>query len=96
MTNTTIDFSLRAAVPPDVLLQEVQGEAVLLNLTSGNYFGLNEVGTRMWAVCTSSPSLHEAVEVLLGEYDVDRERLSRDVRNLVERLVEHGLLVVGP
>jgi hypothetical protein len=96
MTRTTIDFSMRAVVPPDVLLQEVQGESVLLNLTSGNYFGLNEVGTRMWKACTSSASLREAAEVLLGEYDVERERLCRDIQNLIEQLVEHGLLAVGP
>ena len=41
-------LTMRASIPPDVLLQELQGESVLLNLSSGRYFGLNGVGTRMW------------------------------------------------
>jgi hypothetical protein len=86
---------MRATAPADVLLQEVQGESVLLNLSSGRYFGLNEVGTRIWQACTTSPTLQEAAETLVAEYDVEPERLRQDLRELVEKLVEHGLLAVN-
>ena len=35
-------------ISPDVLSQEVNGETVLLDLEGESYFGLNEVGTRVW------------------------------------------------
>jgi hypothetical protein len=89
-----ISLGMRAAVPADVLVQELQGESVLLNVRSGRYFGLDEVGTRMWAALTSAESLRAACEALEGEYDVERERLERDVRALVGKLVEHGLVEV--
>jgi hypothetical protein len=79
-------------MPADVLIQELQGESVLLNVQTGRYFGLDEVGTRMWAVLTASGSLRAAFETLLAEYDVDEQQLQQDLRTLVEKLVEHGLL----
>ena len=89
-----ISFGLRASVPADVLVQELQGESVLLNVRSGRYFGLDQVGTRMWAALTTAESLQAAYDALLAEYDVEGERLERDLRALFERLVEHGLLEV--
>jgi hypothetical protein len=89
-----ITLAMKAKVPADVLIQELQGESVLLNVKSGRYFGLDEVGTRMWGVLTSSESLGAGCETLLTEYDVDRERLEQDVLGLVGKLAEHGLLEV--
>ena len=89
-----ISYDMRASVPADVLVQELQGESVLLNVHSGRYFGLDPVGTRMWAVLTSAGSLQAAYDTLFAEYDVEGERLERDLRGLVEKLVEHGLLEV--
>jgi hypothetical protein len=89
---TGISLGMKASVPADVLVQELQGESVLLNIRSGVYFGLDDVGTRMWAVLTTAPSLQAACDTLAQEYDVERERLERDLRVLVEKLVEHGLV----
>ena len=82
----------RVRVPDSVLAQEVAGESVLLNLASEQYFGLDEVGTRMWAILTSSTSIATAHEALLAEYDVTPEVLWQDVNYLVAQLVEQGLL----
>src|SRR4051812_1652321 len=84
----------RVAVPPDVLCNVIDGEAVILNLNTESYFSLDELGTRMWQVLNSSDSIQAACESLLSEYDVDREQLQGDVDALVEQLKEHGLVDV--
>jgi hypothetical protein len=89
-----LDLTSRVSVPPDVLVQDLQGESVILNVESGRYFGLDEVGTRMWAVLTTAKSLQAACDALAGEYEVERERLERDLLALVEKLVEHQLVEV--
>jgi hypothetical protein len=89
-----ITLGMRVSVPADVLVQELQGESVLLNVRSGRYFGLDEVGTRMWSALTTAESLQAACEALLAEYDVDAERLQKDLQALVEKLAEHGLVEV--
>jgi hypothetical protein len=82
----------KLSVPDDVLVRELQGESVLLNLNTESYFGLDDVGTRMWAALTGSPSLESAYEILLSEYEVEPERLRADLRIFVDRLAELGLI----
>ena len=86
---------MRVVVPADVLVRELDGESVILNLKSERYFGLDEVGTRIWAVLSTSESIQSAYEMLLSEYDVDGEQLRRDMQELVEQMVAHGLVEVS-
>lgn len=79
-------------VSSDVLFQEVAGETVLLDLNSESYFGLDEVGTRIWALLNEGRTPGDMVAVLLEEYEVDRATLEADVRSLLESLLEAGLL----
>ena len=83
------------SVPSDVLISEVGGESVLLNLKSECYFGLDEVGTRIWKALTTSSSIQVAYETLLSEYDVDANKLRQDMENLIGKLTEQGLMEVG-
>ena len=85
-------FSGKVSVPPHVLVQELAGEAVLLDLNSERYFGLDDVGTRMWKALTAGGSIQAGYEALLSDYDVDAEQLRRDLQGLLDQLVGHGLL----
>jgi Coenzyme PQQ synthesis protein D (PqqD) len=87
-----ITFSQRIAAPDDVLIQMLDGEAVLLNLDTESYFGLDEVGARMWTLLTESDSIQTAYEALLKEYDVTPEQLRADLIGLIDRLAEQGLI----
>lgn len=84
----------RIEIPEGVLVRELQGEAVLLNLDSECYFGLDEVGTRMWNALVASATTAGACEALLAEYDVEPGRLAADLEEFVVRLGEAGLLRV--
>ena len=77
---------------PDVLIQTVVGEAVLLDLRSQKYFGLNEVGTRLWELLQANADLAAARDRLLEEFDVESAELERDLDALVERLLAAGLV----
>jgi len=90
----SISFAERLVLPEDVLISNVEGESVLLNLNSERYFGLDEVGTRMWIRLIGADSIQAAYEELLAEYQVDHERLRRDLRKLISQLVGSGLLEV--
>jgi hypothetical protein len=78
----------------NVLVQELKGESVLLNLQTERYFGLDDVGTRMWEVLSKSESLQQARDTLLDEYEVDPKQLENDLRALIEKLSENGLIEV--
>lgn len=85
-------FSMTLEPSADVLVQEVAGEAVLLDLASEQYFGLNQVGVRVWQILTEHGSPTRAVEILLDEYEVDEETLREDVAMLVTGFLEAGLM----
>jgi hypothetical protein len=73
-------------------MQQIEGESVLLNLNSERYYGLDKVGTRIWTALGSTPSIQEAYDALLDEYDVAPEVLREDMKELIGQLVENGLL----
>ena len=89
----TISFTDRVAVPDGVLISRLQEEAVILNLESERYFGLDDVGTRFLTVLTTSESIDSALQQLGAEYDVDPQVLRQDLLALVENLVDQGLLI---
>ena len=67
----SIQPDCKVQISPEVLFQEVAGEIVLLDLRSENYFGLDEVGTRIWRLLETGINSGEIVQILLQEYDVD-------------------------
>jgi hypothetical protein len=92
---TPIAYDAHVTAPEHILIRELEGEAVLLNLKTETYFGLDDVGMRMWQVLTTSASIREAYEVLLDEYDVPPQQLRQDLDELLGKLVEQGLVEVG-
>ena len=88
----TIPLTASAAVPDHVLTQEIEGQTAILHLTSDCYFGLDDVGTAIWQAVTSQPTIGAAIEHLESLYDVEHDRLSADVMELLGRLVENDLL----
>ena len=84
----------RVLASDDVLVRELQGESVLLDLASESYFGLDEVGTRMWEALTANDSFESAYQALLEAYDVPAEELRGDLERFVGELAESGLVDV--
>jgi len=91
----SISFAARVSVPSDILISEVGGESVLLNLKNERYFGLDDVGTRMWKALMAVDSIQAAYEMLLAEYDVEADRLRQDLDELIGKLMEQGLVEIS-
>jgi hypothetical protein len=75
-----------------VVSRELEGEAVILNLESGVYFGLNEVGARIWALIQQYGSLRKVLETIQEEYEVAPQVLESDLLQLVGQLHARGLV----
>ena len=80
------------SIPEDVLFQDVNDEVVLLDLASEHYFGLDEVGARVWMLLKEQKAAGQIVEELLQEYDVERAELEGDVLDLLAQLLDAGLI----
>ena len=91
----SISFDWKVRIPDDVLVSQLDGESVLLKLKSECYFGLDEIGTRIWDLLLSSESIQRAYEALVTEYDEDPDKLRADLTELVDSFVEQGLIEVA-
>ena len=74
---------------------EVGGEAVLLHLEQGVYYGLNAVGARVWQLVQHPCAIQSIVEKVTAEFDVGREQCLLDVRELIAALRERSLVKVS-
>lgn len=83
---------MQYSVSPDVLMQELEDEIVLLDLQGGRYFGLDEVGARAWQVLSETGDREQVVTTLLAEYDVDETTVRADVDALIQQLQEANLI----
>jgi ornithine carbamoyltransferase len=77
-----------------VFAQEVDGEMVLLDMQSENYFGLDEVGTVIWQAMQEQRCLKDILLVLMEQYDVKEDILEKDLLTFTHALVENGLIEV--
>lgn len=76
----------------DVLIQDLAGEAVLLDLNTEQYYGLDDVGTRMVQVLDQAASVKDAYERLLAEYEVEPAILQADLAAFIAELRTYGLI----
>jgi hypothetical protein len=90
--DTAMDMHAPLTLSPDAMAREVGGELVILHLGSGTYFGLDEVGTRIWQLLGEGLTPALVCNRLEGEYEVPRETLERDLVALLDELCAHDLV----
>ncbi len=78
----------------DLMMADLEGEAVLLNIQSGRYFGLNEVGTSIWSLIKEPQSVSEILDALCQIYEAPAEALRRDVLAFLNDMEKRSLLHV--
>ena len=69
----------RVTLSSQVLFQQLESEAVLLDLDSEHYYSLDPVATRIWKLLSEDGSVETAVSSLLATYDIDETTLRRDL-----------------
>jgi Coenzyme PQQ synthesis protein D (PqqD) len=85
---------MRYAVNSGQVISEiVDGEAVMINLTTGNYYSLNESGSAIWAAIEAGAGAGEIVEQLAGRYEGDRSEIEGGANQLISELLAEELIV---
>ena len=88
----TIFLQGKPRLNPEVQGTTLEGETVLLHLTSGHYYTLNRVGTAIWELCDGKRTLEEIHQALCARFDVPPQRAHDDLAKLVHLLEQKGLL----
>lgn len=77
-----------------VTFQSVEGEAIIIHISSGKYFSLNKVGTKFWEMCDGRKSIADHAQLLAQKYSIDKEIIIADLLELSQNLLEKGLVEV--
>lgn len=89
MSRISLDHTF--AISKDAIFRDLDGEAVILDLQSGTYFGLNAVGAHIWQLMERHGTLQAVFDNLCREYDAAPAVLEQDLIALVARLLEARL-----
>ena len=87
----TLDLSAKITRHPDMLSAEIGGEAVMMSIEKGAYFGLNPVATRIWDLIEQPRTVAELIASITDEYDVPDEQCQADVQGFVADMIARGL-----
>jgi hypothetical protein len=93
MTSTVSQRSIVVATK-DQVSSDLGGETAILDLKAGMYYGLDDVGARVWDLIQEPRDVGDIRDTLLEEYDVGPERCERDLLALLQRLADEGLIEV--
>lgn len=89
-----IDETTVVVASPHQVSSTVGTDAVILEVDQGAYYGLNEVGARVWELLKAPSTVGDIRETIASEYDVSPEQALSDVLALLEELASHGLIEV--
>ncbi len=93
MSPTFSDRSI-VVVVKDQVSCDLAGEAAILNIKNGLYYGLDPVGARIWTLMQEPRAVAEIKKTIVGEFDVEPERCAQDLLSLLEKLLAEGLIEV--
>lgn len=89
-----ISGSARIVATKEQVSSDLAGEAVILNLKSGVYYGLNAVGSSIWDLIQQPKTVNEIRAALLAEYDVEPDQCDGDLHTILTDLLGAGLIEV--
>ena len=84
----------KAFIPDSVMARQVGDETVILDLASGNYFGLDGVGGYIWQLMNDGKTLVEICDAVQAKYDVARSDIERDLLALAADLQSRRLIAL--
>ena len=90
----TLSTSSTVVATRDQVSSDLGGEATILHFKAGTYYGLDAVGARIWGLIQEPRTVGEVRDVLLSEYEVERDRCESDLVALLQGLADEGLIEV--
>ncbi len=89
-----LSFTSIVVASPKQVSCPLGDESAILSLKNSVYYGMNAVGTRVWALLKEPTSVGDVRDAIVEEYDVDAERCGADVLALLEQMKDEGLIEV--
>ncbi|WP_461637520.1 lasso peptide biosynthesis PqqD family chaperone [Labilibaculum euxinus] len=76
-----------------IVTSVIDGEVVMMDMESGNYYGLGKIGSRIWDLLESPSSINLVCDILHQEFDVAREICEKDVADFLGQMEKKGIVL---
>ena len=91
----SVDLSSVVAASSDLISSDLDGEIVMMSVDKGEYYGLDAIGSRIWALLKEPRKVSELCAILTEEFDVEREQCERDVLTFLNEMATDSLVSVA-
>lgn len=75
---------------------DIDHQTVLVGVDGGCYYGLDEIGSRIWGLIAQPRRVCDLTDMLTAEFEVTREQCETDVLSYLTTLAEHQLIEISP
>jgi len=79
----------------EIVASDIDGETVMMSIENGEYYGLDDIGSRIWELIEKPVKVSNLIDTLLERFDVDRGTCEKDVLKFLNDLNGDNILVVG-
>jgi hypothetical protein len=79
---------------PEMVTSNIDGEIVMLSVTNGEYYGLDEIGSRIWELIELPITADDLVDALVEEFEVEKGECLADTLEFLEGLLNKGLILL--
>lgn len=90
----TIDMNSTIVRDNDIIFSELDGEAVMVSMEQGEYYGINPIGTRIWNEIETPRQVSDLCELLISDFNVTLEQCSKDVLVFLNVMVGKGVVKI--
>jgi hypothetical protein len=94
LTESAVSKTSTVVATKDQVSSDLGGEVTILGLRAGTYYGLDDVGARVWELIQEPKQVSIVRDTIMQEYEVEPEQCERDVITLLQRLADEGLVEV--
>ena len=93
-TKQSIQLDSVVSRDESLMFSDLDGETVMMSIESGKYYGLDDIGSRIWALVEQPLSVSDLCDTLMTEFEVDRDTCQQHVLGFLEELKDEGIVTV--
>lgn len=79
----------------DLMTAPVHDETMIMDIKSGTYYGLDDIGTAIWLRLETPKTFGALIDSLVAEYDAERSAIVSDVAKLLTLMTEHKVVTLA-
>ena len=79
----------------EVVFSKLDDEIMMMSIKNSEYYGLDDIGSRIWEILLNPSTFNEIIKTLLKEFEISEEECSADVLEFLRALKDKNLVLIS-